>query len=127
MEEEIFGPILPIVTFDNLDEAIDKLNSLPHPLALYIFSNNRKNQQKVLKNCVFGGGCVNDTIVHIANPKLGFGGVGTSGMGAYHGKVGFMTFSHYKSVLKKANFVDLPMRYQKSSKFKQKLIKMFLR
>ena len=127
MEEEIFGPILPIVTFDNLDEAIDKLNSLPHPLALYIFSNNRKNQQKVLKNFVFGGGCVNDTIVHIANPKLGFGGVGTSGMGAYHGKVGFMTFSHYKSVLKKANFVDLPMRYQKSSKFKQKLIKMFLR
>lgn len=127
MQEEVFGPILPVVTFKTIEEAITKVNTFNHPLALYIFSNNKNNQQKVLNNCRFGGGCVNETIMHIANNAFGFGGLKQSGIGAYHGKVGFDTFTHYKSIVKKANWLDLPMRYQPMNKFKMWLVKMFLK
>lgn len=127
MQNEIFGPILPIVTYENLDEAIKTINAHNKPLALYVFSNNKQNQNKVLTRCAFGGGCVNDTIMHIANPNLAFGGLKQSGIGAYHGKAGFDTFTHYKSIVKKSNKMDLPMRYQPTSKFKQFLIRLFLK
>lgn len=127
MQIEIFGPILPIITFDDIDEAIAKINSLSKPLALYIFSSSKTNQNKVLNRCQFGGGCINDTIIHIATPNLGFGGLKQSGIGAYHGKIGFNTFTHYKSIVDKKTWLDLPMRYQPYNKFKQFLIKMFLR
>ena len=127
MQTEIFGPVLPMVEFDNLDEAIKKVNSLSKPLALYIFSSSRKNIAKVTNFCNYGGGCVNDCIIHLATSKLGFGGLKSSGIGAYHGKVGFDTFSHYKSIVNKKTWLDLPMRYQPYSKLKHKLIKMFLK
>lgn len=127
MQIEIFGPILPIITFDDIDEAIAKINSLSKPLALYIFSSSKTNQNKVLNRFQFGGGCINDTIIHIATPNLGFGGLKQSGIGAYHGKIGFDTFTHYKSIVDKKTWLDLPMRYQPYNKFKQFLIKMFLR
>lgn len=127
MKQEIFGPILPIVTFDNLDEAIKGINSLSKPLAFYIFSSSKKNQAKVINSCDFGGGCINDCIIHLATSKLGFGGIKHSGIGAYHGKIGFDTFSHYKSVLNKKTWLDLPMRYQPIGKIKYFLIRMFLK
>ena len=127
MQEEIFGPVLPIVEFDNVDDVISKLRTLPTPLALYIFSNNKITQNKVLQNCNFGGGCVNDTVIHLATSSMGFGGLKQSGIGAYHGKTGFDTFTHYKSIVDKKTWLDLPLRYQPYSKFKQFLIKLFLR
>ena len=127
MESEIFGPILPIVTFENLDQAITKLNSFNKPLAFYIFSSSKTNQNKLLKSCDFGGGCINDTVIHLATPLLGFGGLKQSGIGAYHGKVGFDSFSHYKSIVNKKTWLDLPMRYQPINKFKNFLIRMFLK
>ncbi len=111
MREEIFGPLLPVISYDRLDEALDFVKSGEKPLALYLFTGDRRVERKVLRSVSFGGGCVNDTIVHLANPHLGFGGVGESGMGAYHGKKGFDTFSHEKSVLKKSVRLDLPFRY----------------
>lgn len=127
MQNEIFGPILPIVTYTDIDEAIKKINSMDKPLALYIFSRSKVNQDKVTKLCQFGGGCINDTIIHIATPYMPFGGLKTSGIGSYHGKVGFETFTHYKSILDKKLWLDLPMRYQPVGKFKMFLIKLFLR
>lgn len=127
MQTEIFGPILPIVTFESLDEVITRVNSLPKPLAFYVFSSLKQNQDKLINSCDFGGGCINDTIMHIAHTRLGFGGVGQSGLGAYHGKTGFDTFTHYKSIVHKRNWLDLPMRYQPFNKFKTFLIKMFLK
>ena len=111
MKEEIFGPILPIMEYNNLDEAIEFINSKPKPLALYIFSNNKKVQEKVLNETSSGGSCINDTIIHLTNLKLPFGGVGQSGFGAYHGKSSFNTFSHKKSILKNTNFFDIIMRF----------------
>jgi len=127
MKEEIFGPILPVITFNSIDEAIKNVNNLSKPLAFYIFSNSKKNQEKLQNSCDFGGGCINDTIIHLATSELGFGGVKQSGMGAYHGKVGFDTFTHYKSIVKKGTWLDLPMRYQPFNKIKTFLIKMFLK
>lgn len=127
MQDEIFGPILPIVEYDTLDEVIDNIRNYPKPLALYIFSKSKEKQNKILKYCDFGGGCINDTIIHIAGPELGFGGLKESGMGAYHGKVGFDTFTHYKSIVDKKCWLDLPMRYQPYNKLKYKIIKMFLK
>lgn len=127
MQEEIFGPVMPILTFRSLDEAIDKINTLPHPLALYIFSGRKADAKKVIAQCGFGGGCINDTIIHLATSEMGFGGFGESGMGSYHGKNGFDTFSHYKSIVDKKTWIDLPMRYQPYSKFYEKLIRFFLR
>ena len=113
MGEEIFGPLLPILTFDTLDEALDTVESHPHPLALYFFSEDKAAQKKVLDTCRFGGGCINDTIIHLATSDMPFGGVGESGMGSYHGRVGFETFSHYRSIVDKKTWMDLPIRYQK--------------
>ncbi|MCI8332715.1 MAG: aldehyde dehydrogenase [Clostridiales bacterium] len=112
MQEEIFGPLLPIVTYRTFEEVPAKINALPSPLALYIFSENRERIDSVLKQCRFGGGCVNDTVIHLATSEMGFGGVGESGMGAYHGKTGFDTFTHYASIVDKKTWLDLPVRYQ---------------
>ena len=127
MQEEIFGPILPILTYDSLDQAIHKINSMPHPLALYVFTSNKTAARKVTARCGFGGGCINDTIIHLATSEMGFGGFGESGMGSYHGKDGFRTFSHYKSIVDKKTWLDLPMRYQPYRKINEKLIHLFLK
>lgn len=127
MGQEIFGPILPVVTFDSLEEVVKKVDSGLKPLALYIFSSNKKNINFVTKRIRFGGGCINDTIIHLATSEMGFGGVGESGMGAYHGKIGFETFSHKQSIVDKKTWMDLPMRYQPYTKGNEKLIKMFLK
>jgi len=111
MKEEIFGPLFPIMTFDQLDQAIDLVNSLPRPLALYYFSNDAQNQQKILTKTSSGGGCINDTISHIGSQTLPFGVIGDSGMGAYHGKTSFDTFSHSKSILTRSHLIDMPLRY----------------
>lgn len=127
MLEEIFGPILPIMTYKTIDEAITFINSREKPLAFYIFSNNKAIQDKLLKSCSFGGGCINDTIIHLATSELGFGGVGHSGMGSYHGYKSFQTFSHTRSIVKKATWIDLPFRYYPYTKFKEKMIHLFER
>jgi len=127
MQEEIFGPILPIITYQTLDEAIQYIQQREKPLALYIFSNHQSVQQKILKTCSFGGGCINDTIIHLATSELGFGGVGQSGMGSYHGRKSFETFSHERSIVKKAIWIDLPLRYYPYSHIKEKLIRIFVK
>ena len=127
MGEEIFGPLLPILTFDTLDEALDTVESHPHPLALYFFSEDKAAQKKVLDSCRFGGGCINDTIIHLATSDMPFGGVGESGMGSYHGRVGFETFSHYRSIVDKKTWMDLPIRYPKYTGLKEKMMRMFLK
>lgn len=127
MGEEIFGPILPILTYDSLDEAIRTVESHPHPLALYLFSEDKKAQKKVLNLCHFGGGCINDTIIHLATSAMPFGGVGESGMGGYHGKSGFETFTHTRSIVDKKTWMDLPIRYQRYTHIKEKLLRLFLR
>ena len=127
MDDEIFGPLLPIVTYDDIDKEISKLNALPTPLACYVFSKDKQLIHKITKECQFGGGCINDTIIHIATANMGFGGFKESGMGAYHGKVGFDTFSHYKSIVNKKTWLDLPMRYQPYTKFYDRLIHIFLK
>ena len=127
MGEEIFGPLLPILTFDTLAEALDTVESHPHPLALYFFSEDKAAQKKVLDPCRFGGGCINDTIIHLATSDMPFGGVGESGMGSYHGRVGFETFSHYRSIVDKKTWMDLPIRYQKYTGLKEKMMRMFLK
>ena len=127
MQEEIFGPILPVLTFEHLDEAIQKVNSMAHPLALYMFTSDRRAAKKVMTRCGFGGGCVNDTIIHLATTQMGFGGFGESGMGAYHGKTGFDTFTHYKSIVDKKTWLDLPMRYQPYRKVWERAVRFFLR
>lgn len=127
MREEIFGPVMPILTYDSLDEAIRNINSMPHPLALYIFTSDKSAARKVTSRCGYGGGCINDTIIHLATSEMGFGGFGSSGMGAYHGKDGFDTFTHYKSIVDKKTWLDLPMRYQPYKKRYEKLIHLFLK
>lgn len=127
MGQELFGPILPVLPYKALEEAISFVQSRPRPLALYIFSRNRGSIRAVQERCSYGGGCVNDTIIHLATSEMGFGGVGMSGMGSYHGKYGFETFTHEKSIVDKATWLDLPFRYQPYSSFKEKLIRLFLR
>jgi len=111
MQEEIFGPILPIIEYDNLQEEVKKINVREKSLAFYLFTKNKQTEKIILNSCSFGGGCINDTISHIANSNLPFGGVGNSGMGCYRGKYSFETFSHKKSILKKATWIDIPLRY----------------
>ncbi|MBB3110314.1 aldehyde dehydrogenase (NAD+) [Paenibacillus phyllosphaerae] len=111
MEDEIFGPILPIMTYSSIEEAVKLVNGRPKPLALYLFTESREAEEKVLGRISFGGGCVNDTLLHLGTPYLPFGGVGESGIGSYHGESSFQTFSHYKSVLKQTTRFDLPLRY----------------
>ena len=108
MKEEIFGPVLPVLTYETMDEAIEKINSMSHPLAIYIFTSKRKTASKVLEYCDFGGGCINDTLAHLATSEMGFGGFGESGMGSYHGEAGFRTFSHYKSIVHRKTWLDPP-------------------
>lgn len=127
MQEEIFGPLLPVIAFDEIEDVLDYINSKEHPLALYLFTKSQKLQARVVKECSFGGGCINDTIIHLATSDMGFGGVGQSGMGSYHGYDSFMTFSHKKSIVKKATWIDLPFRYQPYSKTKDKIIRMFMK
>jgi aldehyde dehydrogenase (NAD+) len=127
MEEEIFGPILPILTYESLEQAVEKVNEEPTPLALYMFSEDKKHIRYVTERASFGGGCVNDTIIHLATSAMGFGGCGESGMGAYHGRRGFEAFSHRKSIVDKKTFLDLPMRYQPYQGWKDKLVKIFVR
>lgn len=112
MQEEIFGPIMPILTYESLDQMIARLQDWPKPLALYIFSENRSAINAVTSRISYGGGCVNDTIIHLATSEMAFGGVGESGMGGYHGKAGFDAFSHTKSIVDKKTWIDLPVRYQ---------------
>ena len=128
MQEEIFGPVLPILTFDDFDEMILNLKTKAKPLALYLFSHNKTHMKRVTKELSCGGGCINDTIIHLATSKMGFGGVGESGMGSYHGKNGFDAFSHDKSIVDKKTWLDLPMRYQPyTHKLYGKLLHLFLR
>lgn len=126
MKDEIFGPILPVLSFTNLDEAIKKVKENPKPLACYIYSKNRKTIDKLLKEISFGGGAINDSLMHLSNSKLPFGGVGLSGIGSYHGKAGFDTFSHNKSILDKPFWLEPNIKYAPYSKKKMKMIKWLL-
>lgn len=127
MQQEIFGPIMPVLTYENDDEVLNAIAKHPAPLALYLFTSDKQAIKKYTSLCRFGGGCINDTIIHLATSNMGFGGMGASGMGSYHGKDGFMTFSHEKALVHKRNWLDLSMRYQPYSKLNDKLLKMFLK
>lgn len=126
MQQEIFGPVLPVLPYEKLDDCIDFIRSRPKPLALYIFSENKMNQEKVLNSCSFGGGCINDTVIHLASSHMSFGGVGESGMGSYHGKKSFDTFTHYRSVLKQGK-LDVKLRYFPYKSGKEKITRMILK
>lgn len=127
MGEEIFGPVLPVLTFDSIDEVIATVSAHDKPLALYLFSSDKQTIRLITGRCAYGGGCINDCVIHLATSSMGFGGVGESGMGAYHGKTGFDTFTHYKSIVDKKTWLDLPMRYRPYKKLYMKLIRMFLK
>ena len=127
MQEEIFGPILPVLSYGNLEEAEAFIKKGEKPLALYLFTGNKKTEQRILNTISFGGGCINDTIIHLATSRMGFGGVGASGMGSYHGKRSFDTFSHTRSIVKKYQWIDLPIRYQPYTRRKKKLLHLFLK
>lgn len=127
MQEEIFGPILPVLPYDDPQEVFSFIGDRPKPLALYLFSTDTAFQKEVLSRLSFGGGCVNDTIMHIGSPWMPFGGVGYSGMGAYHGKTGFDTLSHHKSIIYKGAWFDLPMRYHPYSEQAYRMVKRMLR
>ena len=127
MQEEIFGPVLPVIKVDSLDAAIGFVRSRPTPLALYLFTADRAVKRRVLQEVPFGGGCVNDAVIHLASSHLPFGGLGASGMGHYHGRYSFDCFSHTAGVVDKANWLDLPMRYAPYKKVWMKVIRLFLR
>lgn len=127
MLEEIFGPIMPVLSYTDSDKIIEKINSMESPLAFYIFTENKNTARRFINLIHFGGGCVNDTIVHLATSSMGFGGFGESGMGTYHGQKGFETFTHYKSILNKSTKIDLDVRYQPYSKKKENFVKKFLK
>ncbi len=128
MGEEIFGPIMPIIVFDDFDTVVDELKGKDKPLALYLFTSDKKHIKRVTTELSYGGGCINDVVIHLATSEMAFGGVGESGMGGYHGKDGFDAFSHYKSIVDKKTWLDLPMRYQPfKSKLYEKLLHIFLR
>ena len=126
MQQEIFGPVLPVLPYEKLDDCIDFIRSRPEPLALYIFSENKMNQEKVLNSCSFGGGCINDTVIHLASSHMSFGGVGESGMGSYHGRKSFDTFTHYRSVLKQGK-LDVKLRYFPYKSGKEKITRIILK
>jgi len=126
MQEEIFGPILPMITYTDIEMCIEYIVGQPRPLALYLFTSDAKQEKRVLSACSFGGGCINDTIIHIATSYMPFGGVGASGMGSYHGKKSFDAFTHYRSIVKKATWFDMPVRYRPYTSFKRRLLRLFL-
>lgn len=125
MQEEIFGPVLPIIEYTNTQEAIEFIQKREHPLAFYVFTKPKKAKQ-IMNRIGFGGGCINDTIIHLATSEMGFGGFGESGMGSYHGKKGFLCFSHEASIVDKKRWIDLPMRYQRYKEIYHRLIRLFL-
>ena len=127
MQEEIFGPLMPVLTYGDMEDAVGYIDSHERPLAAYIFTGDRRTAKDLLRRLHFGGGCVNDTIIHLATENMPFGGVGESGMGHYHGKFGFDTFSHLKSIVNKPVWLDLPMRYQPYSDSKYRIIRKFLK
>lgn len=128
MGEEIFGPIMPILTFDDFDKMVDNLKDKDKPLALYLFSSDKGQIKRIATELSYGGGCINDVVVHLSTSEMGFGGVGQSGMGSYHGKDGFDAFSHYKSIMDKKTWLDPPMRYQPyKNKMYEKLLHLFLK
>lgn len=127
MQEEIFGPILPVFSYRSLEECVAYLNGQDRPLALYLFSQDKGRIRTVLDHCSFGGGCVNDTILHLANPRLPFGGVGSSGMGSYHGKASFDTFTHQRSILRQSGKLDVPVRYLPYTGRKERFLRRILR
>ena len=123
MQEEIFGAVLPLMTFERIETVIEQINERDKPLALYLFSKHKATQEKILAEISFGGGCINDTLLHLTNNKLPFGGVGASGMGNYHGQFSFYTFSHAKAILNKSTLIDVPLRYPPYQDGKLGLIK----
>lgn len=127
MQQEIFGPVLPVLVYDTKSELLNIIENNPTPLALYLFSADKRMQNEIISSVRFGGGCINDTVMHIASTAVPFGGVGSSGIGSYHGKKSFETFSHYKSILKKSNALDLPVRYTPYTKKKDKLVRKFMK
>ena len=127
MQEEIFGPVLPVLTYKTIEDAETFILQREKPLAFYLFTTDKMVENRILKNISFGGGCINDTIIHLASSEMGFGGVGGSGMGSYHGKLSYDTFCHKKSIVKKYNWIDIPIRYQPYSHKKSKLLRMFLK
>lgn len=128
MQEEIFGPILPIVSYSRFEEVLSLLQKREKPLALYLFTENKEQKRLLDEQGIYGGGCMNDVVIHLATSEMGFGGVGASGMGSYHGKEGFLAFSHKKSIVDKKTWLDLPIRYQPyGNKLYQKLVRMFLK
>ncbi len=127
MQEEIFGPVLPVLEYGEFEEIFGLLADKPKPLALYLFTENKERVDAVNDRLSFGGGCINDTIIHLATSEMGFGGVGESGMGSYHGKAGFEAFSHIKSIVEKKTWLDLPMRYQPSKFVYERLLEKFLK
>ncbi|QLZ69861.1 aldehyde dehydrogenase [Legionella sp. PC1000] len=126
MKEEIFGPILPVIPFSDLHAVLQEIKQRPRPLSLYVFTKNSNVQTQILHEVSFGGGCINDVIMHICNSHLPFGGIGESGMGSYHGEAGFKTFSHFKSILKRPFWFELPIKYRPYSQWKQKIIRALL-
>lgn len=127
MEEEIFGPLLPIVAYDRLEEALDQVRRRPRPLALYLFTGSRPLARRVMHSVSFGGGCVNDTVVHLVNPHLPFGGVGSSGMGCYHGPYSFEAFSHKKAIMIRGAWPDLPVRYPPYHEKAQRMVRRLMK
>jgi NAD-dependent aldehyde dehydrogenases len=126
MKEEIFGPLLPVISYNSLDEIIKIIKNRPKPLACYIFTENKKVANRLISEISYGGGCVNDVFLHIANHHMPFGGVGYSGMGGYHGKFSFDTFSHKKGVVKNITVIDIGLRYAPYDDKKMKLLKRFI-
>ena len=126
MQEEIFGPILPVISYSSLDDVLDEIEKRTKPLAFYLFSEDRATIDYVMDKNRFGGGCINDTVIHLATSNMRFGGVGESGMGSYHGKAGFEAFSHVKSIVNRATWVEFAMRYQPYKKMNDALIRFCL-
>ena len=126
MKEEIFGPILPVISFENLEDVITKIKEREKPLSLYVYSKNKIIIKKILHEVSFGGGAINESLVQMSNHNLPFGGVGASGIGAYHSKTGFDTFTHYKSILHKTSWMEPTLKYIPFTKVKKKILKFLL-
>ncbi|MCL4165865.1 UNVERIFIED_CONTAM: hypothetical protein GTU68_019666, partial [Idotea baltica] len=123
MKEEIFGPILPVLMYQNVEELKSIISQNSSPLSFYLFTKDKALENDLMQNISFGGGCINNCLIHLANPDAPFGGVGNSGMGSYHGKVGFDTFSHKKTIMKTGTWIDLPIRYAPYDSWKTKLLR----
>jgi aldehyde dehydrogenase (NAD+) len=123
MGDEIFGPVLPVLSYENIDDVISYIKSRPKPLSLYLFSESSELRKQVLEEVSFGGGAINDVLMHFSNDNLPFGGVGNSGMGNYHGEAGFKSFTHYKSILQKPTLFELPLKYYPYRQWKSSIIR----